>query len=151
MASIETSLEHLITLSKRANVDPEEKQQPRKRARTDTPNPNASGHPTPLASHSPATTSKTVSHLTPSFSTSEAQTLIQQRLTHTTGLSPRKRIAFQTALSSLKGSLNTSINELDLASSDSQTVERLDDQSIPDTTLMQWMLRCKIPRTYQAI
>jgi hypothetical protein len=89
--------------------------------------------------------------LTPSFSTSEAQTLIQQKLNHTTGLSPKKRIAFQAALSSLKQSLNTSINELELESSDSKAVERLDNLSIPDTTLMQWMLRCKVLQVYQVI
>lgn len=82
----------------------------------------------------------------PSFSTTEAQNLIQQELNQGIRLSKQKREAFRSALASLSESLNTSYNELnsgDTASSLPDAKEVLENPSIPPLEAIQWMLQRK--------
>ena len=80
----------------------------------------------------------------PPFSTSEAQTLILRELASRTGLSAEKKAVFQTALSSLKQTLQKSQDEADDEPSPwslPDNKDLLENPTIPPASLIQWMLQ----------
>ncbi|PVH87787.1 hypothetical protein DL98DRAFT_648735 [Cadophora sp. DSE1049] len=109
--------------------------QDRKRTSTE-----AFGVDTP-ARDSPYVKSGSDVYSTPPFSTYEAQNLIQQELSSTPGSSKNQRTALRSALSSLKQSLNTTINHA--PPEVPSTLEDLQSLPMPSIELIQWMLQSK--------
>jgi len=139
MSTLESSINHLINLSTKPNVDIHSpRDRPKKRARADIQN----------EGFSPYITTGSESHLTPPFSAFEACTLIQDELGRVPSLSMKKQAAFHSALSSLRQSLNTSIINHDFPST-TISEEALGHLSIPPLSLIQWMLQCKTPMDAQ--
>ena len=137
MATMEKSLSHLILLSTNSKVSSQDTS--RKRTRTDASHGNISQKLS--RSSSPYITAGSQSNSTPPFSAHEAQTLIQE-VGRCSNLTTTKQAAFHSALSSLKQTLNTSIQEHD--SKEELNPERaLEALPIPHIALIQWMLQCK--------
>lgn len=146
MSTLESSVSHLISLStdKDGEID-NSRGHPQKRSRTDFCDKTVSESTlSRLGSCSPHITAVSESHQTPPFSAHEAQKLIQKELNHPFSLNSKKQVAFHSALSSLRQSLNTSI----MANRFSRATipeEALEDLPMPSIALMQWMLQCKTP------
>jgi hypothetical protein len=141
MTTLESSLSHLIAISTSSSARSPQNTS-RKRARTEAWHGDIFQKLS--RSSSPCIAAGSESNPTPPFSANEAQTLIQEELSHGPSLSMTKQAAFHSALSSLKQTLNTSIK--DHESPDSTTSERtLEDLQIPHITLIQWMLQCRSP------
>ena len=142
MTTIEKSLSHLIQLSANSNVPSQDAS--RKRTRTDASHGNVSRKLS--RSSSPYITAGSQSNPTPPFSAHEAQTLIQE-VGRCSNLTTTKQAAFHSAMSPLKQTLNTSIQEHD--SRELSTSERaLEALPIPHIALIQWMLQCKIQKDW---
>ncbi|RDL32673.1 uncharacterized protein BP5553_09129 [Venustampulla echinocandica] len=141
ITTLESSVSDLIALTTKSIIDPHNtKTAPRKRTRMEAFGGDPYQYESPRGSNFAYISATAESHVTPPFSAYEAQTMIQEELTRAPGLSAKKQAAFQSALSSLKQSLNTSMIDHD-PSSERNLEQDLENLSIPHITLIQWMLQ----------